>query len=646
MRTKRLGDMLLELGLITEGQLKEALDYQAKEKERLGTTLVKHHYITEGQLIDALRMQLGIDYIDLTRVDISPEMSRFVPKNLAKKMTIVPVRISKDQLYLAMADPLNFMAIEEAQHTSKKKIVPMIASEPAVKRAINILYGNEGAAEAMAQMQAETAAAQEVRQGQTAAREGQENVTPMIRLVNSIIERAISENASDIHFEPTEEEMIVRMRIDGQLHRIMTIPSELKDSVISRLKIMSQLDIVEKRIPQDGRAVMHLRGKDIDMRISTLPTLYGEKVVIRILKRNEETLNRRGIGIPAVEDAKIDTLLGLTSGVIMIVGPTGSGKSSTMYTLIRELLSDRTNLITLEDPVEYHIKGATQVQINEKVGLTFASGLRSVLRQDPDIICVGEIRDGETAEIAMRAAMTGHLVITTIHTEDAISAIDRLRDMGVAPYLIAAGLRGVISQRLLRKICPNCKTQIQPPKKALEMAGIPEKPGKLYWQGAGCDQCFHSGYRGRIGVFEVMLIQEELRRCILEGADRTRFLEAARRASQYVPMLEHAQKLVEEMMEPCDSEWRGLGVIKGSGMRLQEEWSAFDARKKYKIPLIQGKANPACRCGDVLQGKCKPSDCKVFGKVCTPQHPIGACMVSGEGACSAYYMYGEAEKMK
>ena len=393
MRTKRLGDMLLELGLITEGQLKEALDYQAKEKERLGTTLIKHHYITEGQLIDALRMQLGIDYIDLTRVDISPELSRFVPKNLAKKMTIVPVRISKDQLYLAMADPLNFMAIEEAQHTSKKKIVPMIASEPAVKRAINILYGNEGAAEAMAQMQAETAAAQEVRQGQTAAREGQENVTPMIRLVNSIIERAISENASDIHFEPTEEEMVVRMRIDGQLHRIMTIPSELKDSVISRLKIMSQLDIVEKRIPQDGRAVMHLRGKDIDMRISTLPTLYGEKVVIRILKRNEETLNRRGIGIPAVEDAKIDTLLGLTSGVIMIVGPTGSGKSSTMYTLIRELLSDRTNLITLEDPVEYHIKGATQVQINEKVGLTFASGLRSVLRQDPDIICVGEIRD-------------------------------------------------------------------------------------------------------------------------------------------------------------------------------------------------------------------------------------------------------------
>ena len=559
MRTKRLGDMLLELGLITPEQLTEALEFQAKEKDRLGTTLVKHNYITEGQLIDALRMQLGIDYIDLTKVDITPEMSRYVPKNLAKQMNVVPVRIARDQLYLAMADPLNFMAIEEAQRTSKKRIVPMIASEPAVKHAINVLYGNEGAAQAMAQIRAESAVAQE--QETSRQQESQENTTPMIRLVNSIIERAVSENASDIHFEPSEEDLAVRMRIDGQLHRIMTIPGELKDSVISRLKIMSKLDIIERRIPQDGRAVLPMKGTDLDMRTSTLPTIYGEKVVIRILRRNEEALNRRGIGIPPVEDAKIDKLLGLTSGVIMIVGPTGSGKSSTMYTLVRELLSDRTNLITLEDPVEYHIKGATQVQINEKVGLTFASGLRSILRQDPDIICVGEIRDGETAEIAMRAAMTGHLVITTIHTEDAISAIDRLRDMGVPPYLIASGLRGVISQRLLRRICPNCKKEIVPPRKALELAGITDVPGRRYWQGDGCDQCFHSGYRGRIGVFEVMMIQEELRRCILEGADRRRFMEVARRESGYVPMSENAQKLVENGISTVDEMIRTLMTL-------------------------------------------------------------------------------------
>ena len=554
MRTKRLGDMLIELGLLTNDQLKQALEFQAKEKDRLGTTLVKHNFITEHQLIDALRMQLGIDYIDLTKTDITPEMSSYVPKNLAKKMNIVPVRVSRDQLYLAMADPLNFMAVEEAQRTSKKRIVPMIASEPAVKHAINVLYGNEGAAQAMAQIRAETAAAAENEIARTS--ENQENATPMVRLVNSIIERAFLENASDIHFEPSEEEMVVRMRIDGQLHRIMTIPVELKDSVTSRLKIMSGLDIVEKRIPQDGRAVLPMKGTDLDMRTSTLPTIYGEKVVIRILRRNEEALNRRSIGMAASEDAKIDKLLGLTSGVIMIVGPTGSGKSSTMYTLVRELLSDRTNLITLEDPVEYHIKGATQVQINEKVGLTFASGLRSILRQDPDIICVGEIRDGETAEIAMRAAMTGHLVITTIHTEDAISAIDRLRDMGVPPYLIASGLRGVISQRLLRRICTSCKTEYVPPKKALELAKMPDIPGKI-----GCDRCFHSGYRGRIGVFEVMTIQEGLRRCIMEGADRQKFMEVARKESGYITMAEHAQEMVDKGITTVDEVIRTLSSL-------------------------------------------------------------------------------------
>ena len=324
---------------------------------------------------------------------------------------------------------------------------------------------------------------------------------------------------------------------------------------------MSGLDIVEKRIPQDGRAVLPMKGTDLDMRTSTLPTIYGEKVVIRILRRNEEALNRRSIGMAASEDAKIDKLLGLTSGVIMIVGPTGSGKSSTMYTLVRELLSDRTNLITLEDPVEYHIKGATQVQINEKVGLTFASGLRSILRQDPDIICVGEIRDGETAEIAMRAAMTGHLVITTIHTEDAISAIDRLRDMGVPPYLIASGLRGVISQRLLRRICTSCKTEYVPPKKALELAKMPDIPGKIYWHGVGCDRCFHSGYRGRIGVFEVMTIQEGLRRCIMEGADRQKFMEVARKESGYITMAEHAQEMVDKGITTVDEVIRTLSSL-------------------------------------------------------------------------------------
>ena len=558
MKTKRLGDMLLEMNLISEDQLKEALAIQKQENERLGTTLVKHGYITESQLEDTLRMQLGIDYIDLTKTDIAPEMSKLIPKSLAKSAKIVPVKVYNDSLFLAMADPLNFVAIEEAQTTSKKRIIPMIASFNAVEHAINVLYGNEGAAEAMAQMRAQAGITEEeIRPTETAANADN---APTIRLVNSIIERAYTENASDIHWEPSEGDMVIRMRIDGRLHRILTIPRNLQDSVISRLKIMSRLDIVEKRVPQDGRAKLRIKQTDLDLRVSTLPTIYGEKVVIRLLRRNEEQLNRRGIGLPAEEDAKIDKLLGLTSGVIMIVGPTGSGKSSTMYTLVRELLSETTNLITLEDPVEYQIAGATQVQINEKVGLTFASGLRSILRQDPDIICVGEIRDGETAEIAMRAAMTGHLVITTIHTEDAVSAIDRLHDMGVAPYLISAGVRGIISQRLLRRICPNCKTEDHPTAEQVQLSGLRNYPGRKFYHGLGCDHCFHSGYRGRIGDFEILLMNDALRKCITDGADKQEFRRLARQTG-YITMLENAEHLVDEGITTVDEVTRTLTEI-------------------------------------------------------------------------------------
>ena len=512
-------------------------------------------------MVDALRLQLGIDYIDLTKTDIKPEMSQYIPKALARENRMVPVSVSKDMLFLAMADPTNFMAIEQAKMVSKKNIVPMIAAGNAVDHAISTLYGNEGAAQAMAQMRAEAGLGEdEVTSGEASAiNEGGDVAAPTIRLVNSIIERAFIENASDIHWEPSEKDMIIRMRIDGRLHKILTIPRNLQESVISRVKIMSHLDIVERRVPQDGRAKVRLKGEDIDLRVSTLPTIYGEKIVIRILRRDGSQLNRRGIGLP-VGDAKIDKLLGLTSGVIMIVGPTGSGKSSTMYALVNELLSETTNLITLEDPVEYNIQGATQVQINEKVGLTFASGLRAILRQDPDIICVGEIRDGETAEIAMRAAMTGHLVITTIHTEDAVSAIDRLKDMGVAPYLISAGVRGIISQRLLRRICPNCKVVEQMTPDKLAAAGLPSRPGRIFYHGRGCDNCFNTGYRGRIGDFEVLVMNDALRKCITDGADKQEFQRLAHETG-YVTMLENADKLVDEGITTVDEVMRTITGI-------------------------------------------------------------------------------------
>ena len=544
MKSKRLGDILISDGLLTQEQLEEALAQQKQTHERLGAVLIEYGYITEKELIDALRNQLGIDFIDLTKTTIDPSMSRYIPKALAQEYEIVPIQVVRDNLFIAMSDPLNFMAIERARNTSRKNIVPMIASSAAVKHAINILYENVNAAEAMAAMRAEAGIREDavVESEQDAAEEG-----PTIRLVNSIIERAMVESCSDIHIEPTEGDMQIRMRIDGRLHKVLTIPADLKDSVISRIKVMSHMNIVERRIPQDGRINMKVKGRDVDMRVNTLPTIFGEKIVIRILGKDEKMLTRQGIGMVFAEDnIKVDRLLANTSGVIMIVGPTGSGKTSTMFTLIREMLNESTNLVTLEDPVEYNIPGATQVQINEKVGLTFASGLRAILRQDPDIICVGEIRDGETAQIAMRAAITGHLVITTIHTEDAVTAIDRLKDMGVEPYLISAGLRGIISQRLLRRVCPHCRTEYIPDQKILEISPIKMLPGQKFYHGKGCDQCFHTGYRGRIGAFEILLMNDELRRAITSNADKQTFRETAARTSGYVTMMQNAEKLVEE----------------------------------------------------------------------------------------------------
>ena len=549
MKHIRLGDLLIQVGLINEEQLQEALALQKTSRDRLGKVLIDNGFITEAQLIEALRMQLGIDFIDLSKVTISPEMAWLIPKNIARKHGIVPVRVVKDTLYLAMKDPLNFVAIEEARTAARKKIIPMIASEVAVEHAISALYGNEGAARAMAQMRAESGFRPEEATTSMGMGTGEdeENSAPTIRLVNSIIERAVTEDASDIHFEPTSGDMNVRMRIDGNLHNILQIPKDLQDSVISRVKIMGRMDIAERRIPQDGRSGVRIKSKDIDLRISTLPTIYGEKIVIRLLGRDSQMLERTGIGMQEHDSKKLDKLLSHNSGVILIVGPTGSGKSSTLYTMVRELVQESTNLITLEDPVEYHIDGATQVQINEKTGLTFASGLRAILRQDPDIIAVGEIRDGETAEIAMRAAMTGHLVLSTIHTEDAVSAIDRLRDMGVAPFLIAGGIRGIISQRLVKRVCTNCKEEYIPDPELCQMAGIKPEPGRRFVRGKGCHMCFHSGYRGRVGVFEILTMTEQLRNAITRGAS-SQELRPLTKDTDFISMMENGDLLVREGM--------------------------------------------------------------------------------------------------
>ena len=560
MKYIRLGDLLVKSGEITREQLEEALRLQESSGERLGEILKKHGFITERQLIDTLMNQLGVEYVDLNSYPISPEMAQLLPKNTAKKHMVVPIRANRTDVRLAMADPLNFVAIEEVRTITKRRVIPMIASAAAVERAVQNLYSSQGAMQAIEDMRRDLSqhGTAGIAQPQSMiVDEDEADAAPAIRLVNSIIDRACSERASDIHMEPGEDAMAIRMRIDGILRPIITVPRELQSSVISRLKIMARMDIAQKMIPQDGRSNVTVRQESLDLRISTLPTILGEKVVIRLLRKTPELATLEGIGLEG-ENRKLfcDLVDHSTEGVILMVGPTGSGKTSTMYTIIDRLKSEEVNLVSLEDPVEYNIDGVCQVQINDKTGLTFANVLRSVLRQDPDIIAVGEIRDGETAEIAMRAAMTGHLVLSTIHTNSAVSSIDRLLDIGVEPYLIAGAVKGIVSQRLVRRICPHCKKPYIPSAEEVTALGLP--PGDYtFHKGDGCGECFGTGYRGRTGVFEILPVTQELRRAIHAGSLAE--LEKAVAQTNFHPLMEDCRKLILEGETSSEEVFRVMG---------------------------------------------------------------------------------------
>jgi len=550
-RYKRLGEVLLAAKTITEEQLQQALVLQKESKERLGTVLISSGMISEEDLINALQKQLGIEFIDLSKVSLPTHLAQLVPKSLAQQYQVVPVKTVNDELYLAMADPMNFFAIEDVRNAVRRRIVPMVATASAVEHTIQILYGNEGAAKAIEEMRREAVASGEVDSGSdstfnaTRLDETADGSAPTVRLVNSVLERSITERASDIHMEPRETDLRVRMRIDGVMREILIVPKELQSSVISRLKVMAGLDISERRIPQDGRFNVRVRNKDIDLRVSTLPTVYGEKIVMRLLDKSGTKLSKEVVGLVGSDLKKYETMLHCRSGVLLIAGPTGSGKSTTMYTMIDDLNTPDVNLVTLEDPVEYNVAGINQVPINEKTGMTFASGLRSILRQDPDIIAVGEIRDGETAEIAMRAAITGHVVLSTIHTNDAVGTIERLNDIGVAPFLTSSALRGVISQRLVRRICPKCRQPYTPTEEELEMLGGDVPPGAQFYRGTGCGECSNRGYKGRIAVFEMLLVTRSIRALVSQGAKRE-VIEEQLRKEDFVTLHENAVRLVLE----------------------------------------------------------------------------------------------------
>jgi type IV pilus assembly protein PilB len=506
---KRLGDLLLEAGLITQEQLSKALAVQQKTRERLGKVLINIGYITEEGIIEVLEFQLGVPHMDLAAVDVPREVASLIPLALAERYQVVPIKQEGRTITLAMVDPTNIFAIDDVRLASGYNVDVVIATERDVKRIIDQSYGvHDLVQKAVKQMAKEdTPSLAEIETVDDA---------PVISIVNSIISQAVKDRASDIHVEAQENAVRVRYRIDGVLQEVINFPLHMHAVLVSRIKIMSEMDIAEKRLPQDGRIQITVSGRAIDLRVSTLPTIRGEKVVLRILDQAAVLLAMQSLGFSKKNLSNYKNLYGQSYGMILVTGPTGSGKTTTLYSTLNEISVPGKNVITVEDPVEYRLAGINQVQINPKAGLSFASGLRSILRQDPNIVMVGEIRDAETADIAIRAALTGHLVLSTLHTNDAPGAITRLIDMGIEPFLVTASVLGVVAQRLVRCICPDCKTTYAPPRGSTEQLflGADFNENQSFYKGTGCARCNHTGYKGRIAIHEVMVVSKEVREAI------------------------------------------------------------------------------------------------------------------------------------
>ena len=517
---KRIGDVLVEAKIITPQQLEEALKIQKQTNKKLGEILVEKGYITEDELIEILEFQLGIPHIKLDVYPIDPKAVEMISESIARRHTVLPVSFDEDgNLIVAMADPLNIFAMEDIEIYSGRRVRPRIAKASDIKRAIERFYGKQEALKAAEELQKESSEKDSQAKRATITPRfqlGLEDGTegPIVRLVNSIFEQAITSRASDIHIEPFENEIKVRYRIDGVLYDVLKLDIGILSSLVARIKIIGNMDIAEKRIPQDGRTTYIFSDKIYDMRISSLPCVYGEKIVVRVIDKSAFVRSKAELGLTEEDEEKFNKLIAAPHGIILVCGPTGSGKSTTLYTILNELNTGTRNIITVEDPVESTIEGINQVEVNTKAGLTFAAALRSILRQDPDIIMIGEIRDRETADMAIRAAITGHLVLSTIHTNDAASAITRLVDMGIENFLISSSLVGVISQRLVRKLCSYCKEPYEPSEEEKILLDIKQDENVKLYRKRGCHICDRKGYYGRTGVYEILIVTKELRKLI------------------------------------------------------------------------------------------------------------------------------------
>ncbi|ETT80071.1 type II secretion system protein E [Paenibacillus sp. FSL R7-277] len=526
---KRLGDLLVENGIISQAQLEEALVEQRKTKRKLGDLLITQGYITEQQLIEVLEFQLGIPHVSLFKYQIDPAITQIIPESMAKRYQVLPFMKEGSKLMVAMADPLDYFAIEDLRMSTGFRIEPAISSRDELTRAIARHYGMR---DSMSQMMVELPTQEEIEETEITDED-----SPIVRLVNQMIQQAVSLRASDIHVDPGENNLSIRYRIDGTLRTERIIPKQMQGFITARLKIMARLNIAERRLPQDGRIKMQFDYKMVDIRVSSLPTMHGEKIVLRLLDLSTGVKSVDTLGFSDLNADAFRDMISKPYGILLITGPTGSGKSTTLYSALSQLNTENANIITIEDPVEYQLEGVNQVHVNPAIGLTFAAGLRSILRQDPNIVMVGEIRDTETAEIAVRASLTGHLVLSTLHTNDAISTISRLRDMGVEPYLIASSLLGVVAQRLVRKICPDCKEEHKPTEQESIMLRRYGLPAEVIYRGRGCGNCNNTGYRGRIAIHEVLTINDHLRQLITDSASIEE-LRAAGREQGMVQLVE------------------------------------------------------------------------------------------------------------
>jgi len=511
-RGDHFGLMLLEEGLVTRHDLERAQERQAETGETLSRVLVDEEIVGETDLVQVLARHVGVEFVNLAEVAIDPTAASLIPESISRRHTVIPIGFDDGRLIIALADPGNVLVVDDIRAITGLPVILKVGTRSDIEDAIRRLNRLDDSVTDLAEMLSDDKEEEDLTQIEAAVEEA-----PIVKLVNTLVSRAVNERASDIHIEPAERDLRVRFRIDGVLHEVMTTPKSVTGAVVSRLKIMADLDIAERRVPQDGRVSLRVRGRDIDLRVATLPTIYGEKVVLRILDKDDAILALPDLGFLPESLARFESSYTKPYGAILVTGPTGSGKTTTLYSTLNIVNREDRNIITVEDPVEYRLPGIIQVQVNRKAGLVFATALKAILRSDPDVVLIGEVRDGETAKTAIEAALTGHLVLTTLHTNDASSSIGRLIDMGVEPYLVSSALDSIVAQRLGRRICERCRQPREATPEMMAKMGLDSDADPItIYDAVGCKACTDTGYRGRVSINEVLLVSEEIQRMAVD----------------------------------------------------------------------------------------------------------------------------------